>query len=52
MLGNNYNIYLLDDAFKLTIDTIFPPKYRDDEPIDSKYPVKKYPNNENLWYNN
>ncbi|CAD8203663.1 unnamed protein product [Paramecium octaurelia] len=40
---------MLDDAFKLTIDTIFPPKYQDDEPTDSKYPVKKYPNNENLW---
>ena len=43
---------MLDDAFKLTIDKIFPPLVN--KPQDNKdteqYKVNGFPNDENMWY--
>ncbi|CAD8134692.1 unnamed protein product [Paramecium pentaurelia] len=39
---------MLDDAFKLTIDVIFPPKQKL-EINESVFPVNKYSNTESLW---
>lgn len=46
---------MLDDAFKLTLDVLYPPipnlkiyKPRD-EPEEEAFPVDGYPNEENLW---
>ena len=37
---------MLDDAFKLTLDTIFW-----GSTYTKKYPIPGYPDNENLWKN-
>lgn len=39
---------MIDDAFKLTLDVVFPPKTKVDN-TESIFPVTKYSNNDNLW---
>ena len=49
MIGIYHKTYKLDDAFKLTLDVVFPPKTKVDN-TESIFPVTKYSNNDNLWY--
>lgn len=39
---------MVDDALKLTLDVVFPPKRRVEEP-KSVYPVEGHADTENLW---
>ena len=48
MIGR-YLINEIDDAFKLTLDVVFPPKTKL-ESTESLFPITKYSNNDNLWY--
>ncbi len=41
---------MLDDAFRLTIDDIFTPIKKSEEPYKSIYHVDGYDDKENLWY--
>ena len=42
---------MIDDAFKLTIDVIFPPIFtqKNYSTENYSYPVPKYDDNENMW---